>query len=130
MTFAYYGGQHDVDSLKVMHERGEKVTRNLLKKLEGIMYPEYYKKIALAMQESRTTVRSLHNQMDTIITQQWVMMHLDHPNNGDWVLLEKVCVDAFVHSTKTRDSKRNGADCAYPLSQGFQQSCLNVGIHP
>ena len=37
-------------------------------------------------------MRSMHNQMDTIITQQWVMMHVDHPNNGDWLLPEKgVC---------------------------------------
>ena len=49
MTFAYYGGQDAVDGLKAMDERGEKLTKNSLKKLEGIMYPQYYKKVALAM---------------------------------------------------------------------------------
>ena len=92
MTFAYYAGQDAVDGLKATDERREKLTKNSLKKLEGIMYPEYYKKVAMALQEPRTTVRSLQNEMDTSTTQQWVMMHLNQPNNGDSVLPKRgVC---------------------------------------
>ena len=60
MTLAQYAGQDAVDGLKLMDERGKKLTKNSLKKLEGIMYPEYYVKVAIAMQKSQTTLRSLH----------------------------------------------------------------------
>ena len=61
----------------------------MLKKLEGIIYPEFYKKVALAMQDQRTTLQSLQKQMDTIITQHCIMMHLDHPHNGEYVRCDK-----------------------------------------
>ena len=49
MTFAYYGGADAVKGLKQMHEKGQKVTKNSLKKLEGIIFPEFYKKVASVM---------------------------------------------------------------------------------
>ena len=89
MTFAYYGGADAVKGLKQMHEKGQKVTKNSLKKLEGIIFPEFYKKVASVMQDDRTNLQSLHKSMDTIIIEQWVMMHLDHPNNIHYVRPEK-----------------------------------------
>ena len=59
MTFAHYGGGAVVERLRFMHEKGPKVTKNTLKKLEGIIHPEFYKTVALAMQDKRTTVQSL-----------------------------------------------------------------------
>ena len=44
--------------------------KNALKKWEGIMYLELYKKVALAMHDPRTTVQLLQKQMDTIIKEQ------------------------------------------------------------
>ena len=79
-----------MECLTAIDDRGEKLTKNSLKKLEGVTYPKHHVKVAFAMQKPPTTLRSLHTHLHTIITQQWVMMHLDHPRNGDWVLPEKV----------------------------------------
>ena len=89
MTFAYYAGAEAVKGLQKFHDKGEKVTKNALKKLDGILLPEPYKKVAEVMQEEKTTLKSLPNSMDVIILDQWVSMHLDHPHNGQYVLPEK-----------------------------------------
>ena len=92
MTFAYYGRQDAVEGLKTMDERGQKLTTKSLKKLEGVMYPEFYKNVAFAMQEPGTIVQSLNKQIDTILSQQWVIIHLDHAHHGEWVIRAKgVC---------------------------------------
>ena len=67
MTFAYYGGGDAVECLRLMHEKRQKLTKNALKKLECIIYPEFYKKVALPMQDQRTTVQSLQKKIDTIV---------------------------------------------------------------
>ena len=67
----------------------EKVTRNALKKLDGILLPEFYKKVAEEMQEEKKTLKSLQNLFDGIILEQWLSMHLDHPHNGQYVRPEK-----------------------------------------
>ena len=89
MTFAYYAGPEAVKGLQKFHDKGEKVTKNALKKPDGILLPEFYKKMAEVMQEEKTTLKSLRNSMDHIILDQWVSMHLNHPHNGQYVRPEK-----------------------------------------
>ena len=82
MTFAHYAGPEAVKGLQKFHDQGEKVTKNALKKLDGILLPEFYKKVAEVMHEEKTTPKSLPNSIDDIILDQWVPMHLYHPHNG------------------------------------------------
>ena len=70
-------------------DKGEKVTKNALKKLDGILLPEFCKKVAEVMQQEKITLKSLPNLIDDIILDQWVSMHLDHPHNGQYVRPEK-----------------------------------------
>ena len=71
--------------LQKFHDKGEKVTKKALKKLDGILLLEFYKKVAELMQEEKTILKSLWNSIDDIILDQWVSMHLDHPHNGQYV---------------------------------------------
>ena len=89
MTFAYYAGPEAVKRLQKFHDKGEKVRKNALKKLDRILLPGFYKKVAELMQEEKTTLKSLPNSIDDIILDQWVSMHLDHPHNGQYVRPEK-----------------------------------------
>ena len=89
MTFAYYAGPEAVKGLHKIHDKGEKVTKNALKKLDGILLPQFYKKVAEVMQEEKATLKSLPNRIDDIILDQWVSMHLDHPHNSQYVGPEK-----------------------------------------
>ena len=89
MTFAYYAGLEAVKGLQKFHDKGEKVTKNALKKLDGILLPEFYNKVAEVMQEGKITLKYLQNSFDDIILEQWVSMHLDHPHNGQYVRPEK-----------------------------------------
>ena len=57
------------------------MSKNAVKKLEGIVFPEFYKKVAAEMHNERTNLQSLQRSIYTIIIEQWVMMHLDHPQN-------------------------------------------------
>ena len=77
MTFAYYAGPDAVKGLQKFHDKGEKVSKNALKK------------VAAEMQEEKTTLKSLQKSLDTIILEQWVSMHLDHPGNGQYVRSEE-----------------------------------------
>ena len=92
MTFAYCASPDAVKTLHKFHDKGKRVSKNALKKLEGIILPEFYKKVAAEMQEEKTTLQSLQKSIDTIIIEQWVSMHLDHPHNIQYVRPEKgVC---------------------------------------
>ena len=85
LTFAYYAGPEAVKGPQKFHDKGEKVTKTALKKLDGILLPEFYKKVPEVMQEEKTTLKSLPNSIDDIILDQWVSMHLEHPHNGQYV---------------------------------------------
>ena len=89
MTFAYCAGPEAVKGLQKFHDKREEVTKNALKKLDGILLPEFYHKVAEVMQEEKTTLQSLQNSFDDIILEHWVSMHLDHPHNGQYVRPEK-----------------------------------------
>ena len=41
MTFAYYAGPDAVKGLQKFHDKGEKVAKNALKKLETVILPEF-----------------------------------------------------------------------------------------
>ena len=82
LAFAYYAGLEAVKGLQRFHDKGEEVTKNALERLDGILLPEFYKKLAEVMQIEKTTLKSLQNSFDDIILDQWVSMHLDHPHNG------------------------------------------------
>ena len=89
MTNAYYAAPGAVKGSRRLHEKGQKVSKTLLKKLEGIIFPEFYKIVATEMQDERRTLQSLPKSIGTILVEQWVMMHLDHPNNIQYVRPEK-----------------------------------------
>ena len=89
MTSANYAGPEGVKGLQKFHDKGKKVTKNALKKLDWILLPEFYKKVAEVMQEEETTLKTLLNLIHDIILDQWVSMHLDHPHNGQYVRPEK-----------------------------------------
>ena len=89
MTFAYYADPEAVKGLQKFHDKGEKVTKNALKEINGILLPEFYNKVAEVMQEEKTTLKSLQNSFDDIILEQWVPMHLDHPHNSQYVRPQK-----------------------------------------
>ena len=89
MTFAYYAGPEAVKGVQKFHDKGEKVRKNALKKLDGILLTEFYKKVAEVMQEEKTTLTSLPSLIEDLILDQWVSMHLDHPHNGQYVRPEK-----------------------------------------
>ena len=89
MPFAYYAGPEAGKGLQNFHDKGGKVTKVALTKLDGILLPEFYNKVAEVMQEEKTTLKSLQNSFDDIILEQWVSMHLDHLHNGQYVRPEK-----------------------------------------
>ena len=89
MTFAYHAGPEAVKVLQKFPNKEEKVTKNALRKLDGILLPKLYKKVAEVMQEEKTTLKSLPNSIDDIILDQWVSMHTDHPHNGQYIGPEK-----------------------------------------
>ena len=89
MAFAYYAGPHAVKGLGQFHDKGKRVSKNALKKLEAITFSDFYKKVAAEMQDERTTLQSLQKSIDTIIIQQWAVMHLDHQRHNQYVRPEK-----------------------------------------
>ena len=89
MTFAYYAGPDAMKDLQKFHDKGKKVSKKALSKLEGVILLSFYKKLAAEMQEEKTTVKSLQKSLDNIILEQWVSVHLDHPGNGQYVPPEK-----------------------------------------
>ena len=89
MMFAYNAGPDSVKGLQTFHDKGEKVSKNALKKLEGVILREFYKKVADEMQEGKTTLKLLQKSFDSIILEQSVSMHLDHSRNGQYVRPEK-----------------------------------------
>ena len=65
MTFAYYAGPEAVKGLQKIHDKGEKVTKNALKKLDGILLPEFYKKVAEVMQEEKKPLNPCRIRLTT-----------------------------------------------------------------
>ena len=65
--------------------RKEEVGRNTFKKLEGLHLPSLLQKLCAHMNLKDSTLRSIQNYIDALITEQWVIFHLDHPDNKQYV---------------------------------------------
>ena len=63
----------------------EDVTRNAFKKLEGLHLPSLLQKVCAHMNLKDSTLRTTQNYIDALITEQWVIFHLDHPDNKQYV---------------------------------------------
>ena len=65
--------------------RKKEVTRNAFKKLEGLHLPSLLQKVCAHMNLKNSTLRTTQNNIDAQITDQWVIFHLDHPENKQYV---------------------------------------------
>ena len=65
--------------------RKEEVKSNAFKKLEGLHLPSLLQKVCAHMNLKDSTLRTTENYIDAQITDQWVMFHLDHPDNKQYV---------------------------------------------
>ena len=61
------------------------VTRNAFKKLEGLHLPSLLQKVCAQMNLKDSALRSTQNQIDALITEQWVIFLLYHPDNKQYV---------------------------------------------
>ena len=69
----------------VNKSKKEDVTRNTFKKLEGLHLPSLLQKVCAHMNLKDWTLRTTQNYIDALITEQWVTLDLDHPDNKDYV---------------------------------------------
>ena len=67
--------------------RKEDVTRDAFRKLEGLHLPSLLQNVCAHMNPKDSTLRSTQNDIDALITEQWVIFHLDHPDNKQYVNL-------------------------------------------
>ena len=65
--------------------RKEEVTRNAFNKLEGLHLPSLLQNVCAHVNLKDSTLRTTQNDIDAQITDQWVMFHLDHPDNKQYV---------------------------------------------
>ena len=65
--------------------RGEEVRRNAFKKQEGLHLPSLLQKVCARMNLKDSFLRTTQNYIDAQITNQWVIFHLDHPDNKQYV---------------------------------------------
>ena len=63
----------------------EDPTRNAFKKLEGLHLPSLLQKVCAHMNLKHSTLRSTQNYIDALMKKQWVIFHLDHPDNKQYV---------------------------------------------
>ena len=63
----------------------EDVTRNAFKKLEGLHLPSLLQKVCAHMNLKDSSLHTTQNYIEALITEQWVIFHLDHPDNKHYV---------------------------------------------
>ena len=63
----------------------EDITRNAFKRLEGLHLPSLLQKVCAHMNLKDSTLKTTQNYIDAQITEQWVIFHLDHPDNTQHV---------------------------------------------
>ena len=61
------------------------VTRNAFKKLEGLHLPSLWQKVCAHMNLKDSTLHTTQNYIDALITEQWVIFHLDRPDIKHYV---------------------------------------------
>ena len=71
-------------NLKSKSRKGD-VTRNAFKKLEGMHLPSLLQKVCAHMNLKESTLPSTQNYFDALITEQWGIFHLHHPDNKQYV---------------------------------------------
>ena len=83
----YYCGNNAVNGMRSLQgkSRKEDVTRNPLKKLEGLHLPSLLQNACAHMNLKDATIPSTQAHIDALITEQWITFHLDHPDNKDFV---------------------------------------------
>ena len=84
---AYYCGCEAVTGMKNPEKKSKKedVTRNAYKKLEGLHLPSLLQKVCAHMNQRDSTLRTTQNYIDALISEQWVIFHLDHRDNKQYV---------------------------------------------
>ena len=84
---AYYCGREAVTGMQNLESksRKEEVTRNAFKKLEGLHLQSLLRKVCAHMNLKDSTLRSIQNYIDALITKQLVIFHLDSPDNKQYV---------------------------------------------
>ena len=102
-------------NLESKSRKGE-VTRNVFKKLEGLHLPRLLQKVCAHMNLKDSTLRSTQNYIDALITEQWVIFHLDHPDNKQYVNQTQVCVSVAA-------SVREGSRTQPPFSHPYSCRC-------
>ena len=65
--------------------RKEDVTRNAFKKLEGLHLPSLLQKVFAHLNLKDSILLSTQNYIDALITEQWVIFHLDDLDNKQYV---------------------------------------------
>ena len=73
-----------MNNLKIKSRKDE-VTRNAFKKREGLHLRSLLRKVCAHMNLKDSTLRTTQNYIDAQITDQWVIFHLDHPDNKQYV---------------------------------------------
>ena len=63
----------------------EDVTTNAFKMLEGLHLPSLLQKVCAHMNLKDSTLRTTLNYNDALITEEWVIFHLDHLDNKQYV---------------------------------------------
>ena len=71
-------------NVETKSRKGE-VTRNASEKLEGLHLPSLLQKACAHMNLKDSTLRTTQNYIDAQIAEQWVIFHLDHPDNKQYV---------------------------------------------
>ena len=86
--------------------RKEEVTKNASQKLEGLHLPSLLQKVCAHMNLKDVTLRTTQNYIDAQITDQWIIFHLDAPDNNQYVNrtagMRQCCsfsARGFAHST-------------------------------
>ena len=77
----------------------EDVTRNAFNKLEGLHLPSLLHNFCEHMNLKNSTLRTTQNYIDALTTEQWVIFHLYHTENKDFVNHPQVCV-SFAASVR------------------------------
>ena len=106
MTFAYYAGPDAVKGLHKFHDKGEEVTKNALKKLEGIILPEFWKKVAAEMQEKKQPSNRCRNRSTTSFLNSGSQCIWTTRTTASTIDLRKVCIIdkawvVFLHGCAT-----------------------------
>ena len=84
---AYCCGMDLVNGIKDLESRSRKedVSRNALRRLEGLHLPCLLQNVCAHMNLKDAARHSTQAHSDTLLTEESVTFHLDHPDNKDLV---------------------------------------------